>query len=153
MINVETLIVIISAIVVLSTMYFSRFYLRNYAKITGEELAKMHPELGSLKFKYNAIQTVVALVFFLFFVVVALNIYGKSDMTVLYIGFPMFLAITVFDGLFELITGVYPTTTKYNWNHFVYDETISLRWIAFLQIGLAIFETIISIVIFQSYHR
>jgi hypothetical protein len=152
MINVETLIIIISAIVVLSTMYFSRFYLRNYSKITDEELVKLHPELGSIKLKYNVIQTIVALVFFLFFAV-ALNIYGKSEMIVIFLGLPTLLAVTFYDGLFELTTGVYPATTKYNWNQFVYDDSKSLRWVAILQIGLAILETIICIVIFQSYHR
>ncbi len=152
MINIKTSTIILSAIVVLSTSYFSRFYLRNNSKFTAEELSKLHPKLGSIKLKYNLFQTVVALVFFLFISIAVITL-GESDMAVIFLVLIMFPAVTIYDGIFELTTGVFPATTTFNWNKFVYDDSKSLRWVAVLQVGLAIFETLICMVLFQTYYR
>jgi hypothetical protein len=139
-----TIIFIATALVIL---YFSRFCLRKQPNLTGEELANLHPELGSIKLIYSVTYPLIALLSTIPFSV-ANSIYAQTDLRVWSLIVLLPSALAFYDGLFALLTRVYPTTTKSNWNQFVYDENLSLRWIAQTQLGLAILQMVAILIAF-----
>jgi hypothetical protein len=147
--NTDTLIEIVSVVAFLAFLYFSKYSLRNHPKVTSEELEKLRPELGSIKFKYIAIQIIVVLVSSLISFIAS-----KSDTRFNFLFLPVICSsVILYDGIFSLITGVHPVSKRVNVVQFVYDNNKSLQWIALSQIGLAIFEGVLCFVIFQSYNR
>ena len=121
----------------LGVIYLSRFLLRKYPKVSGNELKSFDPDLEGIHKTYLVLNTVtVGLVAFILFLVYQANpIFWGSRVLVLFI--PVFAVFAMFDGLFALRTKVFPTTTKHNWNSFVYDKDDELRWVALWQIGLS----------------
>jgi hypothetical protein len=61
------------------------------------------------------------------------------------------LSLGFWDGLFALITGIFPATTRWNWNRFVYDSNENYRWMAKLQIALAILGALVGLAMFLFY--
>ena len=146
-INSEWFILIIFSLIYISTFYLSRYFLRNLAKFTSDEIAEIYPHYSSVWLKYYLGLLIIILPFLLLFSVVN-SIYQNFEMRVIFLFFPAFSGGMVFEGIFALRTNIYPATTKVLWNAFVLDESGSLRWIAYLQIGLGILETILSIGLF-----
>ena len=121
----------------LGVIYLSRFLLRKYTKMTGNELKSIDSSLEGIHQTYFSLNmlTVLSFAFFLFLVYQSNKIFWEERALVLFT--PGFIVLALFDGLFALRTKVFPTTTRYNWNSYVYDADEKLRWIAYWQIGLA----------------
>ncbi len=134
----------------LGVVYLSRFLLRNHPKLTGSELESLHSELEGIHRTYRVFNTVTVLsVGFLCFLIYQLNrTFWEERVVVLFV--PVFVVFTLFDGLFALHTNVFPTTTRYNLDNYVYDRHEELRWVAFWQIGLSMFLLVIDYVLFRS---
>jgi hypothetical protein len=122
----------------LGIVYLSRFLLRKHAKRTGSELESIDSELEGIHRTYRVLNTATLLAagFFLFLIYQRNRAFWEERIIVLFI--PVFAVFALFDGLFALRTKVFPTTTKYNLNSYVYDRDDELRWIAFWQIGLSV---------------
>lgn len=134
----------------LGIVYLSRFLLRKYPKLTGDELKSLNPELEGIHRKYRVLNTATVLVVgLLCFVLYQLNrAFWEERVVVLFV--PIFVVLALFDGLFALRTKVFPMTTRYNWDHYVYDRDEELRWVAYWQIGLALFLLVLGYVLFRS---
>jgi hypothetical protein len=134
----------------LGIVYLSRFLLRNYPKLTGSELESLSSELEGMHRTYRVLNTVTVLsVGFLCFLLYQLNrAFWEERVIVLFV--PIFVVFTLVDGLFALRTKVFPTTTKYNWDNYVYDGDEELSWVAYWQIGLSMFLLVIDYVLFRS---
>lgn len=122
----------------LGVVYLSRFLLRRYPKMTGNDLKNLDPSLEGIHQTYLALNTVTVLsfAFFLFLIYQSNKTFWEERVLVLFV--PVFIVFALFDGIFALRTKVFPTTTRYNWNSYVYDADEKLRWVAFWQIGLAV---------------
>lgn len=134
----------------LGIVYLSRFLLRNYPKLTGSELENLKPELEGIHRTYRVLNTVTVLsIGFFCFLIYQLNrTFWEERVMVLFV--PIFVVFTLFDGLFALRTKVFPTTTRYNLDNYVYDSDEELSWVAYWQIGLSIFLLVIDYVLFRS---
>jgi len=121
----------------LGVIYLSRFLLRKCPKMTGSDLKNLDTNLEGLHKTYFSLSTLTVLLFgfFLFLVYQSNRTFWEQRVFVLFI--PVFVVFALFDGLFALRTKVFPATTRYNWNSYVYDADEKLRWVAYLQIGLA----------------
>jgi hypothetical protein len=143
------LVVIVFIVALLAYDYLIDFFIKNHQKVNGEELKKLHPELGSLKFKYIAIKIIVVLAAcFISFKV------HEYDTRLNLLIFPVvYSSMILYDGIFSLITGVHPVNKRIDLVQFVYDNDKNLQWIALLRIGIAIFVGVICVVIIQSSNR
>jgi hypothetical protein len=120
-------------------IYLSRVLLWKRPKHKAAELAALQPSLGGIGRRYwvallGTIIPVGALLFALY----------KLDEPfwaprVMYLFMLFFGAYALVDGLFALFTNVFPATTRYNLDRFVYDGEEELRWVALLQSALAVF--------------
>lgn len=120
-------------------IYLSRVLLWKHPKHKAAELAQMLPNLEGIGRKYwlallGTIVPVGALLFTLY----------KLDEPfwqprVMYLFIVFFGIYALIDGLFPMFTNVFPATTRYNLDRFVYDEEQELRWVALLQSALAVF--------------
>lgn len=72
----------------------------------------------------------------------------KERVVVLFV--PILVVLTLLEGLFVSRTRVFPTTTKYNQDNYDYDKGEDLRWVAYWQIGSAMFLLDIDYVLFRS---
>jgi hypothetical protein len=143
--TVENFIIITIVLsLTIGTPYISRFYLRNEPKITSEEIAQLRPDLGSIKTNYTIIMFGIAIIIMSTFVFTGAVI-DKSDKWVLVLLIPLFAFITLFEGFFAMVTGVYSATTRSKWNRFVYDASNHLRWIARTQLWLASLEIVVGL--------
>ena len=131
----------------LGVVYFSRLLLRKYPKLTGSELESLNPKLESIHRTYRAFNTITLLSvgLFLFLIYQSNRPFWGERVVVLFV--PVFAAFTLFDGLFALRTKVFPTTTRYNLNSYVYDSDNRLRWVAFWQLGLSFLLLVFDVVI------
>ena len=146
--NIEPIVFVFFIVVSFGVLFYSRIVLRNEIKQTGEEIAKLRPEYESLNIIYHVIFVSITLLA-LFIFSIAINSFKNSDFRVVFLGFPFFSVLTIYEGLFALVTNVYPTTVRWNWNSFVYDDDNSLRHIAITQVFLAILLTVVCIIAFQ----
>jgi hypothetical protein len=129
-------------------IYFSRFILRNYPKVTGADLKNINPKFEGIQYKYIVlyIVTVLPVIFFSFLMLNSnLNIWKTASYIAI---LPIFAYVAFFDGCFTIITNVFPTLTRYSWNKFVYDGDKKLRWVAICQIFLAVILLIADFVVF-----
>ena len=122
----------------LGIIYLSRFLLRKYPKMKGDDLRRLDSSLGNIHQTYftSNLVTVLSFAFCLFLIYQSNKPFWEERVAVLFI--PIFAVFALFDGIFALRTKVFPTTTKYNWNSYVYDADERLRWVAYWQIGLAV---------------
>ena len=111
----------------LGIVYLSRFLLRKHTKRTGSELESLDSELEGIHRTYRVLNTVILLSagFFLFLIYQGNRAFWDERIIVLFI--PVFAVFALFDGFFALRTKVFPTTTKYNLNSYVYDRDNKLR--------------------------
>lgn len=122
----------------LGVIYLSRFLLRNHTKLTGVELKKLNPELGDVHQTYYIFNTLTVLSFaFVLFLVYQSN-RAFWEERVFFLFTLVSIVFALFDGIFALKTKVFPATTRYNWNNYVYDANKKLSWVAYWQIGLSI---------------
>lgn len=114
--------------------------------MTSNAIGKLHPELRNVAFNYKSLTFIIFLISILLFLIVmtAFSSLGIISL-ILLLGSP-FVALTFFDGVLALTTNIYPVTTKTKWDDFVYSESKSLRWIAEIQIGIAVLEIVVSII-------
>lgn len=114
--------------------------------MTSNAIGKLHPELSNVAFNYKSLTFIIFLISILLFLIV-MTAFGSLGIIslILLLGSP-FVALTFFDGVLALTTNIYPTTTKTKWGDFVYSESKSLRWIAEIQIGIAVLEIVASII-------
>jgi len=121
----------------LGVIYLSRFLLRKHPKMTGNDLKSLSPSLEGIHQTYLVLNTVTVLsfAFFLFLVYQSNKTFWGERVLVLFV--PVFIVFALFDGIFALRTKVFPTTTRYNWNSYVYDADEKFRWVAYWQISLA----------------
>jgi hypothetical protein len=122
----------------LGVIYLSRFLLRKHPKMTGNDLKNLDLSLEGIHQTYLVLNTVTVLsfAFFLFLIYQSNKTFWEERVLVLFV--PVFVVFALFDGIFALRTKVFPTTTRYNWNSYVYDGEEKLRWVAYWQIGLAV---------------
>lgn len=122
----------------LGIVYLSRFLLRKHIKQTGSELESLDSELEGIHRTYWVFNTAILLSagFFLFLIYQRNRAFWDERIIVLFI--PLLAVFALFDGLFALRTKVFPTTTKYNLNSYVYARDNELGWVAFWQIRLSI---------------
>ena len=118
-------------------IYLSRFLLRKYPKMTSDDLKNIDLNLAGIHQTYRAlnITTVFSFAFILFLIYQLNKSFWEERVFVLVI--PVSVAYALFDGIFALRTKVFPTTTRYNSNSYVYDADEKLQWVAYWQIGLA----------------
>jgi len=134
-------------IVGLGVIYFSRFCLRDCQKLTGKGLEKIDSRFGNIKQKYLWSNTAIVLLasFISLIVYLSNKIYWADKVFTLAV--PIFAIGALFDGLFAIRTGIFPTSTKYTWDSFVYDAEGEFRWVANWQITLSIALLIIDLVL------
>ncbi len=133
----------------LGDVYLSRFLLRKQTKTTGKELFSMNSELEDIHNDYLVSSTFIFLLFSLFLYLVYKSdaIFWENHVFVL---IPLsFIEFALYDAVFALSTKVFPTTTRYNWNSYVYDPDGKLRWVAFWQIGVGIALLLADYILFQ----
>jgi hypothetical protein len=139
------LIAIILVVEIIVTPLFSRFCLRNYPKVTSDEIRELHPDLGNVAFNFFSLSIFVFL-FSAIIYILAVVFFGGSGIVMIFLFGPLFLTQPFFEGIFAIKTNIYPATTSSNWDNFVYNESKSLRWIAKFQIGIAVLEIAFSII-------
>ena len=122
----------------LGIIYLSRFLLRKHPKMKGDDLKRLDASLENIHQTYFTLNlvTVLSFAFCMFLVYQSNKPFWEVRVSVLSI--PVFAVFALFDGIFALRTKVFPTTTKYNWNSYVYDAEEKFRWVAYWQIGLAV---------------
>jgi hypothetical protein len=122
----------------LAVIYLSRILLWKQPKLTGNELKSFNLGFENIHETYLTFYTVLGLsvAFILFLVYQADRVFWEKRVVVLFVIFMAVLA--AFDGLFALETKVFPTTTRYNWNSYVYDNKGKFQWVAYTQILLSI---------------
>ena len=148
MLTTETIIQVAVFIVAFIAILFPRFWLRNHNPIEIRIFAELHPELVFTKNNYNRISFAISLIF----VIVASATDSHSPRLLQYL-LPMILVLSAFfDGFLALATGLYPATLKFPCHLFVYDKNKALRWVAIVQLGLAVLVILASTVIFQIYN-
>jgi len=132
----------------LGVIYVSRFLLRKYPKMTGKELKNVDPNLESIHktYLFSSTFTFLLFAFFLFLIYQSNRAFWEERVLVLFV--LSLVVFALFDSFFALRTKVFPTTTRYNWNSYVYDGDEKLRWVAFWQIGLSILLLVIDYVVF-----
>ena len=128
--------------------YFSRFLLRNYPKMTGDELKVINSKLEGIHQTHLVLSTItfLSVAFFAFLIYQANPIIWKERAFLLFT--PVLAIYALFDGLFAINTNVFPATTRYKWNSFVYDKDQKLRWVALWQSGLSIILMVVDFVVF-----
>ena len=126
----------------LGATYFSRFYLRKNKKLKSVDLGKISPRFTYLRRDYlKSYQTTFFIVVGILFIVYELNKDPWIHLGPVLFA-PTFAIPALFDGILALRTAVFPTTTWYDWDSFVYDKKKEFYSIAKLQIGLGIFIVI-----------
>ena len=140
----------ISFFIIVAIGVFPRIALRKHPKFTSEEITVLRPDLRAIKYKYNAMLLIGCPIFIVLVIAAGIKL-EKPAFNEYFLFFTGLLSLGFCDGLFALITGVFAATTRWNWNLFVYDHNKNYRWMAQLQIMLAIFGTIVSLAIFLFY--
>ncbi len=122
----------------LGAVYLSRILLRKHPKMTGDELKNIVPNLEGIHKTYLFNSTLTAFWFAVFlFLMYQLNrTFWEERVGILFVSF--FAVLALFDGFFALYMKVFPTSTKYNWNSYLYDPDSKFQWVAYWQIGLAV---------------
>jgi hypothetical protein len=136
--------------IVVAIFGFPRIVLRKHKKFTGEEITILRPDLRAIQVKYNAMLLVGCPIFIVLLIAAGIKL-EKPAFNEYFLFFTGLLSLGFCDGLFALITGVFPATTRWNWNRFVYDPSGNDRWMAQLQIALAILGTLVGLAMFLFY--
>lgn len=140
----ELIAFLIYFFIILAIVVFPRIYLRKHATVTSEEIAKLRPDLRGIKYKYNLPLLVGFPLVFLVWLYVG-SWLGKYIVHEIFFIFAILLVMGIYEGFFALITGVFPMTTRWNWNLFVFDRNERYRWLAQLQILLSVVGMFVSL--------
>ena len=146
----SSLILLLASIVI---MDFSQICLRNEEKHKEKTLMNIDPKYSGIKQLYSSKFKLLMITFFLtallsyaiFFIV------GRPVNHVsLYVLSPLIFSTmmsTLYDGIFALKYGVFPAGNRSSLDRFVVNPQKTLDWIAYSEIGLAIFLTIAMMVL------
>lgn len=148
--QIQSIIFYIFFFIAAAIVGFPRICLRNHPKVTSEEIAILDPKLRGVKYLYP-IPLIICPTIILVLLVAAGSPLGKPAFNEMFLFFPVILFIGFYDGLFALITGIFPAMIRWNFNRFVYDPLKAYRWIAQLQILLAILGIMICLAMFLNY--
>lgn len=127
-----------------------RIALRGHPKVTSEEMARSRPALKGIEFKYPLPLFICPPVLAILLIAAGSPL-GRPTYNEIFLFFPSLLFLGFYDGLFTLLTGVIPMTSRWHWNRFIDDEHKKYRWMAQLQIGLAILATLACLAVFYFY--
>ena len=146
--QISALLNISSLVLGLGVVYASRFLLRRYPKMTGSELESVNSEFEGIHRTYLTFNFVIMFIvsIILFLIYRSNQAFWESRVIVLFV--PVFATFALSDAFFALRTKVFPTSTRYNWNSYVYDANEELRWVAFWQIGLSMILMIVDGILF-----
>jgi hypothetical protein len=136
--------------IIVAIIGFPRIALRKHPKCSGEEIAKLRPGLRAIQYKY-IIPPLICPTILAFLFIFAGSPLKKPAFNEIFLFFPVLFFLGFYDGLFAHITGVFPATTRWNLNLFVYAPQEKYRRMAQLQILLAVLGTLVSIAIFLFY--
>lgn len=150
MTTLQTIVFYISFFIAVAIVAFPRVALRNHPKLTGEEIAVRHSHLQAVQYKYNLPLIVSILVYFLL-LVLAGSLLNRSAINEYLLFFPIILFLGIYDGYFALTTGVFPATSRWNFNRFVYAPEERYRRLAGLQVALALVGTLVSLILSLHY--
>ena len=129
---------------------FPRLAMRNQPKLSGEQISRLRPHLRALKYIYN-IPQFLGVTVYLVLLVYAGSPFDKPFINEAFLFFAALLYMAIYDGVFALITGVFPATTRWNLNQFIDDPQQKYRRLAQLQIILSILATIAFLAMFMFY--
>jgi hypothetical protein len=131
--------------------FFPRFVLRNYRKVTSQKINSVNPKFRGLRLNYRLLSiTIVIPATILLLTLFRPNQGALSRQDYLLHGSLIFTSmlafLSLYDGLFALVTDTFPMINKLNWNSFVYDGKRRFRWLSMAQITLAVMLLIYSCV-------
>jgi len=129
---------------------FPKIYLRKLPTFTSEEITRLHPKLRALKYIYLAPLVICPTPLFVLLIAAA-DPLDKPPFNETLLFFPVILFLGLYDGLFTLITGVFPMPKRWQGLRFVADPDHAYRGLAQLQILLAILGTLIILAVFLFY--
>jgi hypothetical protein len=139
------LMVIVFVVEIIATPNFSRFCLRKYPKVSSDSIEKLHPKLNNVAFNYIPISIFTTFILEILSFIVFFKIGGLSFISLILVFGSLGASTTLFNGIYSLITNIYPAIYRYKWDDFVYDGDKNLRWIAEFQIGISILEIVTNI--------
>lgn len=129
---------------------FPRFLLKKHPTLSSEEIIRLRPKLRAIKLLYTA-PIIICPTLLLVLLVAAGEPFAKPAFNETFLFFPVIMFLGLYDGLFALITGVFPMITRWEGYRFVYDPNHQHRWIAKMQIALAVAGTLLSLAMFLVY--
>ncbi len=151
--NVSVFNVLILLLVSVVIVYFSNICLRKQEKHKEKTLVAINSNYAGIKKKY-ASKTIIFLFTFLFTGILSYTIFiivGRPLNRISYYVFsPIIFSFTIsalFDGFFALKYGVIPAGNRSSMDRFVVNPQKKFTWIAYCQIGLAIYLVIAMIVL------
>ena len=129
---------------------FPRFFLRKAPTRTAKEIAKRRPKMRTIMFLYPAPLFVFPTIL-LFLLIAAGRPFAKPEFNEFFLFFPVIIFLGFYGGLFAIITGIFPKITRWVGIQFVDDTQNEFRWMAVLQIVLAILGILSSLAMFLFY--
>jgi hypothetical protein len=129
---------------------FPKIYLRKQPTFTSEKISLLLPKLRALKYLYLA-PLVICPTPLLVLLIAAADPLDKPSFNETFLFFPVILFLGFYDGLFALITGVFPMPKRRQGLRFVADPEHAYRRLAQMQILLAILGTLVTLAVFLFY--
>jgi hypothetical protein len=146
----SSLILLLASIVI---MDFSQICLRHQEKHKEKTLVAINPKYTGIKLQYST-KFKIILITFIFTALLSYAIFFIVDKPVNHVSFFVFSPLifssvvsALFDGIFALKHSVFPVSNRSSSDRFVVNPQNTLNWIAYCQIGLAIFLAIAMMVL------
>lgn len=133
----QTILFYTAFAIVVAILAFPRVALRKHPRLTGKQIAARHPHLRGIVYKYTLPFFLLPVPLLFLFVAIGAP-YHKPFFNEYFLFFPVLLFLSLYDGLFALLTGVFPATSRWNLDQFVLEKGEKYRRLARLQIALAL---------------